>query len=149
MPLPKVAKDIYAEETEKLRYNIADYYLFSKVNYQLPLIYRTFVWEVLAVCSGLTCFYIPFYVYGYGIANSSGRTEDLFSIYFASYQANILTHHMQMFVTIRNYTKVFAITSVVSMSMLWPVTILLCNYELAPSENLSYHLGEIMFDQFF
>ena len=54
-----------------------------------------------------------------------------------------------MFVTIRNYTKVFAISSVVSMSMLWPITILLCNYELAPSENLNHHLGEIIFDQFF
>ena len=149
LPTEDKAKDIYAEESQNLRYNIADYYLFSKVYYQLPLIYRTFIWEVLAVCSGLICFYIPFYVYGYGVANHSGRTEDLFSIYFASYQANILTHHLQMFVTIRNYTKVFAISSVVSMSMLWPITILLCNYELAPSENLNHHLGEIIFDQFF
>ena len=54
-----------------------------------------------------------------------------------------------MFVTIRNYTKLFAITSVISMAMLWPITIVMCNYELMPSENLSYHLGEIIFDQFF
>ena len=115
----------------------------------MPLIYRTFVWEILAISSGIACFYIPFYVYGYGVANSSGRTEDLFSIYFASYQANILTHHLQMIVTIRNYTRVFAITCIVSLSMLWPITIVLCNYRLVPSESLGYHLGEIMFDQFF
>lgn len=36
--------DIYEEETEKLKFNIADYYIFSKVNYQLPLVYRTFLW---------------------------------------------------------------------------------------------------------
>ena len=145
----KPRENIYEEEQRLLRYNLADYYPFSKVKYQLPLIYRTFVWEILAICSGIVCFYIPFYVYGYGVANSKGMTEDLFSIYFASYQANILTHHLQMFVTIRNYTRVFAITSIVSLSMLWPITIVLCNYQLVPSENLGYHLGEIIFDQFF
>ena len=46
---------------------------------------RVLVWGVLAICSGFACFYIPFYVYENGVANSSGKTEDLFSIYFASY----------------------------------------------------------------
>ncbi len=93
IPTEDTSINVYAEEERLLRYNIADYYLFSKVTYQLPLVYRTLAWEVLAICSGFACYYIPFGIYQYGVADSSGRTEDLFSIYFASYQANILTHH--------------------------------------------------------
>lgn len=48
---------------------------------------------MLAVASGITCWYIPFYIYGYGVANWTGRTEDLFTIAFCTYQANVLTHH--------------------------------------------------------
>ena len=77
--------DIYDQETKDLRYNISDYYLFSKHTYQLKLIYRTLVWEVLGIISGIVCFAVPFYTYGYGIANSSGKTEDLFTVYFAAY----------------------------------------------------------------
>lgn len=101
------------------------------------------------MCAGVTCFFIPFFIYGYGVANSSGKTEDLFTVYFATYQANVLTHHMQMFMTIRNYTSFFVVTSLISLSVLWPITILLCNYNLFPSDNLHHHLGEIIFDQFF
>lgn len=78
-------EDIYAEEERKVTFNLAEYYLFSKQKYQLPLVYRTFAWEALAVLAGIVHFYIPFYIYGYGVGNSSGRTEDLFSIYFATY----------------------------------------------------------------
>ena len=86
--------EIYDEECRKLGFNISDYYLFAKKNYQLTLVYRTLLWELLAFCSGITCFFIPFKIYGYGVANSSAKTEDLFTIYFASYQANVLTHHL-------------------------------------------------------
>ena len=36
--------DIYDEEQKNLRFNISDYYLFSKKYYQLPLVYRTMLW---------------------------------------------------------------------------------------------------------
>ena len=141
--------DIFEEESRKIGFNIADYYLFSKQKYQLTLIYRCFTWEFYALIAGLVCYYIPFSVYGYGVVNSSGMTDDLFSIYFAAYQANIVIHHMQLYVTIRNYTKVFAVSCVVSISALYPITMIMCNYELFPSENLWRHIGEIIFDQFF
>lgn len=149
LPPEDQSVDFYAEEEKSLRYNISDYYMFNKHKYQLPLVYRTLVWEVLAIISGIVCFYIPFGVYGYGVADSSGRTEDLFSTYFASYQANILTHHLQMFVLIKNYTRFFAITCTASLSMLWPITIVLCNYQILPSEVLHHRMGEIFYDQFF
>ena len=138
--------DIYEEEYRKVGFSLSDYYLFSKNQYQATLVARTFGWELLGMLSGITCFYIPFWIYGYGVADSSGKTEDLFSIYFAAYQACVFTHHMQMFITIRNFTKVMVITSCISLSMLWPISIIMCNYELFPSDNLQYHLGEIIFD---
>ena len=149
LPTKDNSKEIYEEECKKLGFNISDYYLFAKKSYQLPLVYRTLLWELLAFCSGITCFFIPFKIYGYGVSNSFAKTEDLFTIYFASYQANVLTHHLQIFLTIRNYTRFVAIASCLSFLMLWPLTIVMANYNVFPSENLNHHLGEILFDQFF
>ena len=92
---------------------------------------------------------MPFYAYGYGVANSSGRTEDLYTVAFATYQANVLTHHLQIFVTIRNWTSFFAITSLISLSFLWPIVALLVNYRMFTDEVLTSHIGTIIFDQFF
>ena len=61
--------NIYDEEERNLGYNIADYYLFSKNQYQLPLTKRAFIWGLLAICSGIISFYVPFFSYGYGVAN--------------------------------------------------------------------------------
>ena len=140
---------MYAEEPAKLRFNIADYYLFSKMKYQLPLVYRALVWGALAIFSGIMCFYIPFFIYGYGVAGPNGKTEDLFSVYFAAYQANVMTHHVQMFVTIRNYTSFFGLTAVISISILWPCAILLCHFEWLTSENLYRHYGNLFFEETF
>mmetsp|Transcript_38763 Transcript_38763/g.50753 ORF Transcript_38763/g.50753 Transcript_38763/m.50753 type:complete len:145 (+) Transcript_38763:1430-1864(+) len=107
------------------------------------------VWGILAICSGIVCFYVPFYIYGYGVASQSGKTEDLFSIYFASYQANVLSHHVQMFITIRHYSGFFGLTSTVSMAVLWPFTLVLCQYELLPSEMLYRHYGTLFWDELF
>ena len=63
MPAEETSVDLYAAEERLLSYNIADYYLFSKVTYQLPLVYRTLAWEVVAVFSGIACYYIPFGIY--------------------------------------------------------------------------------------
>ena len=138
--------DVYEEETRKLRYHISDYYLFAKHKNQLSLPYRVFSWEALALFSGFICFIIPFYSYGYGVANSSGRTEDLFTAAIAVYQANVLTHHMQMYVTIRNFSTWFAFTSVTALLFLWPMMMLVSQYS---EEHLAYHLGTVIFDQFF
>ena len=75
-------------------FSLADYYHFVKVKYQLTLGKRLFIWQTLAILSGFVCFAVPFYAYGYGVANSSGRTEDLYTVAFATYQANVLTHHL-------------------------------------------------------
>ena len=83
--------------------------------------WRALAWEVLAIASGVACALIPVYTYGDGVANYSGKTEDLFTIGFAAYQANVLTHHMQMFVTIRNYTAFFGVTCAISLSFMWPI----------------------------
>ena len=138
--------DIYDEETKNLRFSIADYYLFSKLNYQLPLVWRALVWELLAIVSGVACALIPIYIYGYGIANYSGKTEDLFTVGFAAYQANVMTHHMQMFVTIRNYTAFFGVTCVISLSFLWPILTVAQNYNFLAEERLGRHIGIIIFD---
>ena len=149
IPPEDKSKDIYEEEERKIQFNLSDYYLFSKMKYQLPLIQRTLLWELHGIFCGIICFVIAFKIYGYGVANGSGKTEDLFGVYFAAYQANVFIHHMQMFVTIRNYTKFFLITSIISLSMLWPFCSLLCNYSIfLPSENLYDRIGEIVFDQF-
>jgi len=140
---------IYDEETKNLRYHIADYYLFSKLTYQLPLVWRTFLWQAFAVYAALACGTIPFAIYGKGVGDGSGKTVDLFSVAFATYQAIVMVHHMQMFVTIRNYTKFFAFTCTLSILILWPCTMLLSHFELVESEELAGELGNIMFDQWF
>ena len=84
-PLKASDLDIYDEEEKNLKFNIADYYVFSKNHYQLNLIKRCMIWEVLAIASGIVCCLIPFYIYGYGVANWTGRTEDLFTVAFATY----------------------------------------------------------------
>lgn len=141
--------DIYDEETNNLRYNIADYYKFSKINYQLPLAKRTFFWELYAIASGCIMFFIPFMVYGYGVADSSGKTESLYTIAFASYQAVVLVHHFNMFVTIRNFSTFYAVTCTIAILITWPCAIVAANYEFITSENMQRHLGHTILDQFF
>ena len=54
-----------------------------------------------------------------------------------------------MFVTIRNYTHFFALTGVISISILWPFAIMLCHFEWLTSENLYRHYGNLFFDETF
>ena len=54
-----------------------------------------------------------------------------------------------MFVLIRNYTYFYGITCPISLSMLWPITTVMCNYQIFPSEMLHHRMEEIFFDQFF
>ena len=56
---------------------------------------------------------------------------------------------MHLFVSIRNYSTFFAFTCPFALSLLWPIMILLANYDVFTCENLARHLGHIMFDQFF
>ena len=62
------------------------------------------IWEAWSFFAGAMCFYVPFYSYGYGIANRSGKTEDLYAASFAAVMANIMMTHVQLFVLIRSYT---------------------------------------------
>ena len=94
----------------------------------------------------MICSLIPLYIYGFGVANASGRTEDLFTIAFATYQANVLTHHFHLFITMRNYTKWLAVTCTMAILFMWPIMIM---YSNLTSEYLMDHLGFIMFDQIF
>ena len=98
------------------------------------------------MASGIICWYIPFFIYGYGVANWSGRTEDLFTIAFATYQANVLTHHMQLFITIRNYTLFYFFTGLSAILFMWPIMIALSNYGIFSAETLGRHLGTIMIE---
>jgi hypothetical protein len=113
------------------------------------LVYRTFLWEAYAIVAGAVSFYIPFWVYGDGVGNGTGKVEGVFAIAFASYQANVLIHNMQLFMTIRNFSTFFAITCPISILALWPIMIVLANYNVFTSENLDHHLGILMWDQFF
>jgi len=65
-------------------------------------------------------YYIPFQVYGLGVTNVSGKTEDLFAASLAVFSVNIFMHNVQMFITIRNYTAWFAITCTVSVLIYYP-----------------------------
>lgn len=56
---------------------------------------------------------------------------------------------MQLFMTIRNFSTFFAITCPISILALWPIMIVLANYNVFTSENLDHHLGILMWDQFF
>ena len=141
--------DTYNEESRKLGFNLADYYLLSKKNYQLTLVWRIFFWELYAIVSGIVCCIIPVYIYGLGVAHSSGKTDGLFAAAFAVYQANVLTHHMQMFVTIRNYTWFFGLTCTISLLIFWPTMILQSNYGFYESEYLDHQFGHLFFDQWF
>ena len=85
---------IYEEETAALGYNIAEYYHFAKEKYQHTVLWRIVVWELAAVWASLASYYVPFWAYGLGVANISGKTEDLFAASLAVYACNIIIHHM-------------------------------------------------------
>ena len=95
---------IFEQETRKLGFHIGDYYLFQKTWYIRTILRRLVIWEIYGVLAGFACYYIPFWGYQYGIANKSGKTEDLFATSFASYSAMFLIHTFQILLTIRNFT---------------------------------------------
>ena len=68
---------------------------------------------------------------------------------FATYQANVLTHHLQLFVTIRNFTSFYAFTCTLAILFMWPMFILLSHFAATSRETLSFRMGEILLDQFF
>ena len=54
-----------------------------------------------------------------------------------------------MFIQIRNFSTLFALTCPISMLMLWPIIITMCNYEILPSEALYQHLGTLFVEETF
>jgi len=111
---------IYDTETEEVGYSVAEYYAFTRENYQKTILKRILAYELISVWASFVSYYIPFQAYGLGIANSSGKTEDLFAASLAVYAVNIFMHHFQMYITIRNYSKWFAITCPVSIMVFYP-----------------------------
>ena len=148
MAMRAASLDAYEEETRKCGLNLADYYAFCKRYYQLPLIMRTLLWEMLGIVSGIVSYYLAFGAYGFGVANESGRTEDMFTIALAVYQSNILIHHLQLFTTVRNWTPFLAVNAVLSLSIMWPWMCVLAQRSPA-SEYLRYHVWTALFQQFF
>ena len=85
--------NIYEQETLKLGYSLAEYYNFCKTKYQQTILVRILVWELIAIWASLCSYYIPFWSWGLGISDVSGRTEDLFAASLAVYSCNIFMHH--------------------------------------------------------
>ena len=73
-------------------------------------------------------YYIPFWSYGLGVASVSGKTEDLFAASLAVYSCNIMIHNAQMFLTIRNYTKWFALTCTISVVIFFPIFLIAADF---------------------
>ena len=65
---------------------------------------RVFYWCAYSFYAGYVCFYSAFWVYGLGVANSDGKTEDLWTISFSMLITLIASHHVILFWQIRNYT---------------------------------------------
>lgn len=74
------------------------------------------IWEAYSFFAGVICYYIPFYSYGYGVANKFGKTEDLYAASFAAIIANILMTHVQIFISIRSYTLWLTIWCLISIA---------------------------------
>ncbi len=62
------------------------------------------------------CYLVPFFSYGYGVANKSGKTEDLYAASFAAIIANIMMTHVQIFISIRSYTLWLAAWCLISVA---------------------------------
>ena len=111
---------VYDTETEQVGYNIAEYYGFCRENYQKTILTRILAYEVVSIWASFVSYYIPFQSYGLGVANYSGKTEDLFAASLAVYAVNIVMHHFQMYITIRNWSSWFAITCPLSLMVFYP-----------------------------
>jgi hypothetical protein len=72
--------------------------------YNRPTFKRMMVWSLYSFWNGFVCCYVPLFAYGMGVANASGKTEDLWAVGFVSILINVQIHHFQIFVTIRHYT---------------------------------------------
>ena len=83
----------YDSEDFRLGYNIADFYKFSLTYYNKPTLLRMIVWSAYAFWNGFVCCFVPLYAYGLGMADASGRTEDLWAVGFVSVLINIWVHH--------------------------------------------------------
>ena len=110
---------------------------------------RIFFWEAYSILAGFICFILPAAIYGYGVANDTGKTDDLYTVAIATYQAVVMCHHLQLFTTIRNYSTFYAFTCPLSVLWLWPILLICANYGVFGEEVLYLRLGEIIFDQFF
>ena len=136
--------DIYEAETNALGFRLAEYYDFCKVKYQQSILLRILAWELVAVWASICAYYIPFWSWGLGVADSSGRTEDLFAASLAVYSCNIVMHHFQMYVTIRNYTKWFAFTCTLSIIQFYPIFLMAANHV---GDRLWHRIGELIVHQ--
>ena len=84
----------YDKETREVGYSIAEYYLFSRTKFQKPILWRLLIWEAWSFFTGAICYFVPFFSYGYGVANKFGKTEDLYAASFAAIIANIMITHV-------------------------------------------------------
>jgi hypothetical protein len=64
------------------------------------------------------CYAIPFFGYGMGVGDLSGKNTDLWAAGLVSIMVNILVHHVQIFLLIRNYTVWILVGSIFSLSMI-------------------------------
>ena len=117
----------YDKEMEALGFNIESYYRFSKKHFMKTALVRVFFWSVYSVYAGAVCYFVPYWAYGLGIANKSGKTEDLWTISLAMIITNVLMHHGQLIIQIRNYTWLIVAAAVFSLSWL-PISILMVEY---------------------
>lgn len=75
----------------------------------------------MAIFSGAMNFFIPFFAYQYSVATLTGKSDDYATPAFAGFLANFYAHHMQMFLTIRNYTFFYLFTGTLGIFFLFPM----------------------------
>lgn len=122
------------------------FYKYNKDFNVVPLFYRCLFWIAYAFPAGFICYYVPFYSYGLSVANIDGKTEDLWAPGLVSIVSNILVHHVQMMIAVRNWTWGLSIACFFSLLTV-PVSFVLVEYFFG-IHLWQRHFRDIYYEQF-
>ena len=113
---------------EKLGFKMSEYYAHCKKLYFDNFVSDFFIWVVLSFASTVPLYFIPAYVYEYGMVDPLGKVDGVWSMGYTVSFSLICTHHGLVAVYTRNWTFFLLCTYIFSFLIYFPLCTVLLEY---------------------
>lgn len=88
------------------------------------------VWFALSFAASVVMFFLPAYAYYQAIVDKSGRTDGVWAEGFAVFATMVTVHHIQVYISTRNYTRWLFGFYVLSYLLFFPLVVVLNDFDL-------------------